>query len=109
MLEEARQSTPGIGTTPVIPTPLDRSEPVSRHLARDWLQRAQGAAKLPLVRGRGWHAFRRNFASELRNASPRDMMDLGGWKDYHTIIKCYQRPDEDSMRAAQASRRILEG
>lgn len=33
----------------------------------------------------------------------------GGWKDPTTVVKCYQRPSEDAMRAAQASRRALDG
>lgn len=107
-LEGARQHTLGIGNTPVIPTPLDRAKPVSRHLARDWLERAQEAAGLPPEPGRGWHAFRRNFASELRHVGLRDLCDLGGWKEPMTVVKCYQRPSEDAMRQAQASRRVLE-
>ena len=87
----------------------DRGLPVGPHLARDWLQRAQARAGLPPEKGRGWHAFRRNFASELRYASLRDLCDLGGWKDPTTVVKCYQRPSEDAMRAAQASRRALDG
>jgi integrase len=108
MLEEARQHSPGIGDTPLIPSPRDRSVPVSRDLARDWMQRAQVAAELPPEPGRGWHAFRRNFASELRDAGLRDLCDLGGWKEPMTVVKCYQRPSDDAMRKAQAKRRVLE-
>lgn len=66
-------------------------------------------AKLLPERGRGWHAFRRNFASGLRHVGLRDLCDLAGWKDLMTVVKCYQRPSEDAMRAAQAGRRALEG
>lgn len=105
---DARQRAFGIGNTPVLPSPVNAAEEISRHLARDWLERAQVAAGLPLERGRGFHAFRRQFASELRHIPLRDLCDLGGWKDLNTIFKCYQRPNEDSMRQAQASRRTLE-
>jgi len=108
-LEDARRIAPGIGDAPVVPGVTDRGLPVGPHLARDWLQRAQVRAELPPEKGRGWHAFRRNFASELRYASLRDLCDLGGWKDPTTVVKCYQRPSEDAMRAAQASRRALDG
>jgi integrase len=107
--EDARRIGPGVGTAPVIPGVGDRGLPVGPHLARDWLQRAQDRAGLPLEKGRGWHAFRRNFASELRGASLRDLCDLGGWKDPTTVVKCYQRPSESAMRAAQANRIALEG
>ena len=29
-----------------------------------------------------------------------DLCQLGGWKDPHTILKCYQTADEESMREA---------
>jgi integrase len=108
-IEDARRHAPGIGDAPVLPGVKDRAKPVSTDLARDWLQRAQVLAKLPPERGRGWHAFRRNFASELRHVGLRDLCDLGGWKDPMTVVKCYQRPSEHAMRAAQAGRRVLEG
>ena len=92
-----------------MPGVKDRAKPVGTDLARDWLQRAQVLAKLPPERGRGWHAFRRNFASELRHVGLRDLCDLGGWKDPMTVVKRYQRPSEDAMRAAQAGRRVLDG
>ena len=108
ILEEARRITQGIGKTPVIPTPLDAAQPVARHLARDWMQRAQETAALPREAGRGWHAFRRKFASELRDVGLRDLCDLGGWKEPATIVECYQRPSEDAMRKAPAKRMIFE-
>jgi integrase len=108
-IEDARRHAPGIGDAPVLPGVKDRAKPIGTDLARDWLQKAQVLAKLPPERGRGWHAFRRNFASELRHVGLRDLCDLGGWKDPMTVVKCYQRPSEDAMRAAQAGRRVLEG
>ena len=108
-VEDARRQAPGIGDAPILPGVKQRAKPVGTDLARDWLQKAQVLAKLPPERGRGWHAFRRNFASELRHVGLRDLCDLGGWKDPMTVVKCYQRPSEDAMRAAQAGRRVLEG
>lgn len=32
---------------------------------------------------------------------------LGGWQDPQTVLKCYQRPDETTMREALASRKAL--
>jgi integrase len=108
-IEDARRRAPGIGDAPVMPGSKERAKPVGTDLARDWLQRAQVRAKVPPEPGRGWHAFRRNFASELRHVGLRDLCDLGGWKDPTTVVKCYQRPSEDAMRAALAGRRVLEG
>lgn len=108
-IEDAQRRAPGIGGVPVLPGLSDRATPISTSLARDWIQRAQVVAGFELEKGRGWHAFRRNFASELRHVGLRDLCDLGGWKDPMTVVKCYQRPSEDAMRAAQASRRVLDG
>jgi hypothetical protein len=92
---------PGIGDALVVPG-------VSRHLARDWMERAQRLAGLPPEKGRGWHALRRHFASELRDAPLRDLCALGGWKNPQTVLKCYQRPSEEAQRAALERRMVLQ-
>jgi integrase len=106
--EDARRHAPGIGDTYVLPGVVDEAKPVSPDLARDWMQRAQTRAGFELVKGRGWHAFRRNFASELRNAGLRDLCDLGGWKDPTTVIRSYQAPSEEVMRSVLVVRVALE-
>jgi hypothetical protein len=80
---------------------------MSRHLVRDWCQRTAEAAKLPPVRGRGWHSLRRKFATELKGASLKDLCALGGRKDHNKILKCYQQPDPDTMRVALEQRGTL--
>lgn len=95
-------AAPGIGDALVVPG-------VSRHLARDWMERAQRRAGLAVEHGRGWHAFRRKFASELQDAPLRVLCDLGGWKDPATIVRCYQRPDEAAQEDALARRRTRVG
>jgi len=100
-LEAYRARCPGIGESLVFPG--------SRHLCRDWMQRAQKRAGLVPEKGRGWHALRRHFASELRHVPLRDLCDLGGWKDSNTVVKCYQRPSEDAQVAALATRKVLNG
>ena len=32
------------------------------------------------------------------------LCELGGWKEAHTVLKCYQRADETQLREALASR-----
>ncbi|MSR01210.1 MAG: site-specific integrase [Gemmatimonadetes bacterium] len=109
ILKEARQVTQGIGKSPVIPAPRDSAKAVSRHLARDWMQRAQMAAGFTPESGRGWHAFRRKFASELCDAGLRVICDLGGWKEPMTVVKCYQHTTEEEMRVGQSKRKLLKG
>ena len=71
---------------------------------RDWWYRAEDLAGIEHVKGMGWHSLRRKFATELKNVPLKDLCHLGGWKDPQTILKCYQRPDERTMRAALEQR-----
>ena len=105
--ERRRRSTIGDGDPWVFPASGNPSEPISRHLARDWWERAEAAAGIARVTGRGWHSLRRKFATELKGASLKDLCALGGWKDHNTILKCYQQPDPGAMRAALESRGTL--
>lgn len=91
----------------VFPAPEDASRPCSRNLARDWWCRMEEAAGLEPVDGLGWHGLRRKFADELRDASPKEIADLGGWKTPRTVIEVYQGSDLEAMRRAQQRRRTL--
>jgi hypothetical protein len=74
---------------------------------RDWWQRAEELAKIKHEPGLGWHALRRKFATELKGVPLKDLCQLGGWKEPQTVLKCYQKPDEATMREALASRTQL--
>lgn len=97
----------GAGSEWVFPGPGDATQPMSRHLARDWWERTEKAAGLARIPGRGWHSLRRKFATELKSASLKDLCALGGWKDHNTVLKCYQQPDPEAMRVALANRGAL--
>jgi integrase len=106
-LERARRERPCIGDTWLFSSPENAAEPCSRHLLRDWWQRLEELAQVPHQPGLGWHALRRKFATELKHVPLKDLCYLGGWKDPQTVLKCYQRPDETTMREALASRKPL--
>ncbi len=93
-----------IGDSWILPAPGDPSNPCSRHLLRDWWRRAEERAEVSHVRGRGWHSLRRKFATELKHVLLKDLCSLGGWKEPQTVLKCYQRPDECTMRDAMEQR-----
>jgi len=101
-----RSSVPEAGSW-VFPAPSPRTEPISRHLARDWWERTEAAAGIARVQGRGWHSLRRKFATELKGAALKDLCALGGWKDHNTILSCYQQPDSAAMRLALENRGTL--
>jgi hypothetical protein len=75
---------------------------------KDWWKKAENLANFEPVKGRGWHSLRRNFATELNAEPPKVVCQLGGWKDYQTVIKCYQTADEQSMREALSRRQVFE-
>ena len=106
-LEQLRQVAPGIGDTWVFPAPGAPLDPCSRHLMRDWWQRGEQLAGIPHQMGLGWHSLRRKFATEMKHTPLKDLCYLGGWKEPQTVLKCYQRPDEDTMREALAHRKRL--
>ncbi len=104
-LEQARSDWPAIGDTWVFPSPTDSSKPCSRHLLRDWWQGGEALAGIPHEAGLGWHSLRRKFATDMKHMPLVDLCYLGGWKDPQTVLKCYQRPDENTVREALATRR----
>jgi len=108
-LDRARLEQRAIGDAWVFPAPGDATEPCSRHLMRDWWQRAEVLAGVPRVQGLGWHSLRRKFATEMKNTPLKDLCYLGGWKEPQTVLRCYQRPDDVTMREALATRRVLTG
>lgn len=91
-----------------IASPGDPSQPVSRHLVRDWWERGEQLAGLAREPGRGWHSLRRQFATELKGMPLADLAALGGWRSPATILACYQQPDPITMREGLARRGRLE-
>jgi hypothetical protein len=85
--------------------------PVSRHYLRDLWQKLEVAAGVERQPGRGWHSLRRKFATDLKETPLKDLCYMGGWKDAQTVLKCYQQPDEGTMRKALANRerRVVSG
>lgn len=104
-LELALRRNPGIGGAPVLPAPKDPSKVMSRHLARDFWDKGEELAGLEPKKGRGWHALRRKFASDLMHQPLKVLSELGGWKEPQTILKCYQHPDQNQLSAALEDRR----
>lgn len=108
-LRRARRERPMIGDGWVFHAPGRPAKPVSRHRARLWWNRLEALAGLTPEPGRGWHSLRRKFATELKSTPLRDLAQLGGWHSTQTILKCYQTPDETTLRSALASRSRLTG
>ena len=101
----ARRKEARIGDGWVFPSPSAPEQPIRRDLLRDWWQRLEIEAKLERIPGRGWHSLRRKFATDLKDKAPlKDLCSLGGWTDHNTVLKCYMKADERTMREALARR-----
>ncbi len=106
-LRTERRRRAVIGDAWLFPSPAETAQPCSRHLLRDWWEQLEKLAELKHEAGRGWHSLRRKFATELKDVPLPDLCHLGGWKDPQTVLRCYQKPDVATMRAALASRARL--
>ena len=104
-LGEARRTSPGVGEAWVFPAPRDESREVARDLMTGWWKRAEEEAGLERIRWLGWHSLRRRFGTDLKDVPLRELCDLGGWKDPDTVVRCYQRSDQQDLREALARRR----
>lgn len=106
-LRRGRRERAQLGDGWVFPAPERPLQPVSRHRARTWWDRLETLSGIEPEPGRGWHSLRRKFATELKHTPLRDLAQLGGWKSAQTILKCYQRADDVTLRAALANRGSL--
>jgi integrase len=104
-LATEKTRTNGVGDGWVFASSGDRSEPCSRNTFRTWWLAALQRAELPRIRGWGFHAFRRKFATEMKHTPLKDLCYLGGWKNSRTLIEVYQQPDPVTMRNALNARR----
>ena len=103
-LEEAQRMSTGTGDAPVLPAGTDPSRCMGRGWAYRLWCRAETRAGLEPKPGRGWHSLRRKFATDLMDLPLKVLCQLGGWKNAHTVLRCYQRADEGKLREALESR-----
>ena len=104
-LEEARRMSTETGEAPVLPAGTDPARCMGRGWAYRLWNRAEKLAVLKPKRGRGWHSLRRKFATDLMDQPLKVLCQLGGWKNAHTVLRCYQRADDGQLRKALESRR----
>jgi site-specific recombinase XerD len=84
---------PGIGVAPLFPSLNDRSRSLSRHVAQDWIRKAEKLAKVEHMPRGGYHAYRRKWGTERKHLPVQDVAKAGGWTSVETLSKIYQQPD----------------
>lgn len=96
-IDRRLRERPGIGLAYVFPSPTDPNEPMSRFLARDWLNEAERLAGLEHLKQGGWHTLRRKWATERKHLPAVDVAAAGGWAGPETLQRVYQQTDEAAM------------
>jgi len=96
-LESALRKRPRVGPGPLFPAPRNAEKPVRYELASEWLQEAEGAAKLEPQDGTLWHAYRRLWASARKDLPDVDVAQAGGWASLEALKLAYQQPDDATM------------
>jgi hypothetical protein len=95
---------PVAGTAPLFPAPRSVNSHVdvrvswSRYHARKLLARAEKLAELEPLEGGDFHPYRRAWATARKHLPLADVAQAGGWKRTETLLRCYQRPDDATMR-----------
>lgn len=120
----AQRQRPAIGATWIFPAEANPSRVVERRLANRWFRKAEQLAGLAHVKGRGWHAFRRGWATARKGLPDVDVAAAGGWKELESLKTCYQHADPETMyrvvaevspevgpppRSGRSARRIIAG
>ena len=77
----------------------------SRHHARKLLEKAERLAGLEPLKGGDFHPYRRAWATSRKHLPLADVAQAGGWKSTETLLRCYQRPDAETMYAVVAEQR----
>ncbi len=82
----------------LFPAEKDASKYIDVWVMSKYLRKAYELADLERQPGGLWHPFRRKWATERKGMPVVDVAAAGGWKDPTTLLKCYQQPDEATIR-----------
>jgi integrase len=100
-LLHARKGSAHIGDGWLFPSSRWPDKAMSKNLFDRWMKQAQERAGTRVL---GWHSMRRKFVTERRHRPLKDLCALGGWKDYKTLLECYQLPDPEQLRESLEDR-----
>ena len=88
-VDRVLRERPGIGDTPLFPSPWDPTRSMTRHLADKWLRRAERLAGIPSQDGSLWHAYRRRWATVRKHLPAQDVAKAGGWASVGMVENVY--------------------
>lgn len=94
---------PAVGDVWLFPAVRSKKKPWTRYYARDLLNTVEEAAGLD---SRGFHSFRRKWATERKHLPRADVAAAGGWTSVRTL-DIYQQVDDETMYAVVSEPRKL--
>ena len=80
----------------LLPSPVDPTKPITRHLADKWLRKGERLAGLEPLSGTLWHGYRRKFATERKHPPDVDVAAAGGWNSTASLKTSYRRADSET-------------
>jgi integrase len=96
-LVNAQRERPGIGGAWLFTTEKNPAAPTAYRTAKRWLRKAEELAELDHLKGDGWHAFRRGWATARKAYPLKDVAQAGGWKSTSSLLQCYQHADAETV------------
>lgn len=109
-LSAAQRECGRIGEAWIFPDETQLAKSIKRQAVLHWWRKLEARSGIPRIEGRGWHSFRRKFATELKRVhggpSP-DIARMGGWKGTRVLMDVYMQPDEETMRELLTKRSEL--
>lgn len=96
-IDRIRRERPGVGSTPLFPSPSDPTAPIDKNRATRWLLRGEKLAGLPKMDGSLWHAFRRKWVTERKHLPDVDVAAAGGWRGTECLRRNYQQADHATI------------
>lgn len=106
-LLKVMRERPGLGDTPLFPSPRNLQVPLSDNCLKEWLHKAQQIAKLPRLDHDAFHGLRRKWATERKHLPDVDVAKAGGWRSLNTMKRSYQQADDVGVLEAVLEPRKL--
>lgn len=107
-LLKVMRERPGLGDTPLFPSPRNLQVPITERGLAYWLHKAQQLAKLPRLDHDAFHGLRWKWATERKHLPDVDVA-RAGWRSIGTMKRAYQQADDAGvLEAVLEPRRLRE-
>lgn len=81
----------------LFPAPRKKGSHFLKEVAIKLLHEAERLADVEVVKGAAFHAYRRKWATDRKHLPLKDVAYAGGWKNEQTLLRHYQKVDDDTL------------